>query len=129
MEASPIICSTCPFVKPYKFVVHHGLALHFPSISFEEVSTELDYVSDVDYAGFIAHDIAFGIQCRSVNSQTNTFNYSASERMKASFQDFEADFGGKVFIVFSLDGEIANQEVIPAIEQEIARLIQNDTIH
>ncbi len=42
--------------------------------------------------------------------------------MRASFQDFEADFGGKVFIVFSLDGEIANTEVIPAIEQEIARL-------
>jgi hypothetical protein len=30
--------------------------------------------------------------------------------MKASFSDFERTFGGKVFIVFSLDGEIANKK-------------------
>jgi len=32
------------------------------------------------------------------------------------------NFGGKVFVVFSLDGEIANQEVITEIQKEIARL-------
>lgn len=122
MEKSPAICPTCPFMKPYKSVVHHGLALLFTSVAFEEVSIDLDYVSDVDYAGYVANNVAFGIQCRSASSLTDTFNYSASERMRASFQDFEADFGGRVFIVFSLDGEIANTEVIPAIEQEIARL-------
>jgi hypothetical protein len=42
--------------------------------------------------------------------------------MKASFQDFEGDYGGKVFIIFSLDGEIANQNVIKDIEKEIERL-------
>ena len=42
--------------------------------------------------------------------------------MKASFQDFERQFGGKVFIVFSLAGEIANREVLKEIEIEIARL-------
>jgi hypothetical protein len=31
--------------------------------------------------------------------------------MKASFVDFEERFGGKVFVVFSLDGEVANKEV------------------
>jgi hypothetical protein len=43
--------------------------------------------------------------------------------MKASFQDFEAEYGGKVFIVFSLDGEIANDSVLKDIEKEIKRLI------
>jgi hypothetical protein len=42
--------------------------------------------------------------------------------MKASFQDFEADYGGKVFVIFSLDGEIANKEIIASIENEIIRL-------
>jgi hypothetical protein len=42
--------------------------------------------------------------------------------MKASFADFEEQFGGKVFIVFSLDGEIANKEIIPEIRGEIERV-------
>jgi len=50
--------------------------------------------------------------------------YSPSERMKANFKAFEEEFGGKVFIVFSLDGEIANHGIIPEIELEIKRLRQ-----
>jgi hypothetical protein len=42
--------------------------------------------------------------------------------MKASFAEFEEQYGGKVFIVFSLDGEIGNKEVIEQIRQEIERL-------
>jgi hypothetical protein len=42
--------------------------------------------------------------------------------MKASFADFEERFGGKVFVVFSLDGEIANKEIINYIKKEIDRL-------
>jgi hypothetical protein len=42
--------------------------------------------------------------------------------MKASFADFEEKFGGKVFVVFSLGGEIANKEVIVEIQEEIERL-------
>jgi hypothetical protein len=42
--------------------------------------------------------------------------------MKASFADFEEKFGGKVFIVFSLDGEIANKEIVTEIQKEIERL-------
>jgi hypothetical protein len=42
--------------------------------------------------------------------------------MIASFADFEGKFCGKVFVVFSLDGEIANKEVIDEIETEIKRL-------
>jgi hypothetical protein len=43
--------------------------------------------------------------------------------MKASFADFEDKFGGKVFVVFSLDGEIANKEVIQEIQKEIEKLL------
>jgi len=50
-------------------------------------------------------------------------NYSATERMKASFADFEEKFGGKVFIAFSLDGEIANKEIVNEIQKEIERLL------
>lgn len=42
--------------------------------------------------------------------------------MKASFRDFEDKYGGKVFIVFSLDGEIGNKPVIDEIALEIKRL-------
>jgi hypothetical protein len=42
--------------------------------------------------------------------------------MKVSFADFEEHFGGKVFVVFNLDGEIANKEVIREIAAEIERL-------
>ena len=44
--------------------------------------------------------------------------------MKASFANFKKDFGGNVFIVFSLAGEIANIEVIEQIRNEIKRLIE-----
>jgi hypothetical protein len=65
---------------------------------------------------------AFGVQIKPVTARSNFGNYSPSERMKANFNAFEAAFGGKVFIVFSLVGEIANREVIPQIQLEINRL-------
>jgi hypothetical protein len=42
--------------------------------------------------------------------------------MKASFQEFEEEYGGKVFIIFSLDGEVANKDVLDEIKKEIERL-------
>lgn len=42
--------------------------------------------------------------------------------MKRSFDDFTKKFGGKVFVVFSIDGKISNPEVINQIEQEIINL-------
>ncbi|GAB1418297.1 hypothetical protein MASR2M12_10620 [Bacteroidales bacterium] len=45
--------------------------------------------------------------------------------MKASFERFTNDFGGKVFILYSLDAEIANKEEIEKIRAEIVRLRQN----
>lgn len=98
------------------------MAKAFPNIHFEESSSELDHAGDIDYLGYVAEKKAFGIQIKPVTAQSNFGNYSVSERMKASFESFKNDFGGNVFIVFSLDGEVANKQVIDQIQTEIERL-------
>lgn len=108
------------YIRP-KSVVNDGLAKLFPNIHFEESDSELDHAGDVDYIGRVGEK-AFGIQIKPSTAKSNFGNYSISERMNASFQDFEADYGGKVFVIFSLDGEIANKEIIASIENEIIRL-------
>ncbi len=102
-------------------MVNDGLAKRFPDVKFEESPSELDHAGDIDYLGRVGGR-AFGIQIKPVTTKSNFGNYSASERMRTSFQDFTATFGGKVFIVFSLDGEIANPDVLNEIEQEIENL-------
>lgn len=104
-----------------KSVVNDVLAKIFPSVRFEESPSELDHAGDIDYIGYVGTK-GFGIQIKPVTAKSNFGNYSASERMKANFQAFEEEYGGKVFIVFSLDGEIANQEVVKNIAAEISRL-------
>ena len=104
-----------------KSVVNDGLAKIFPIVKFEESPAELDHAGDIDYLGYV-DDKALGIQIKPVTAKSNFGNYSISERMKASFQDFEDEYGGKVFIIFSLDGEIANNNVLKDIEKEIKRL-------
>jgi len=104
-----------------KSVVNDGLAKIFPDIEFEESAPELDHAGDIDYVAKV-DDKTFGIQIKPVTARSNFGNYNPSERMKAGFAEFEDVYGGKVFIVFSLDGEIANQEVIEQIRQEIKRL-------
>ena len=104
-----------------KSVVNDGLAKIFPNITFEESPPELDHACDIDYIGYVGEK-GFGIQIKPITAKSNFGNYSMSERMKASFQSFTEDFGGKVFIVFSNDGEIGNTEVIEQIAQEIKRL-------
>lgn len=42
--------------------------------------------------------------------------------MKASFADFTEKYGGKVFVIFSVDKEIANKDVFDEIRKEIAKL-------
>ena len=104
-----------------KSVVNDGLAKHYPSVKFEESPSELDHAGDIDYLGYVG-DKAIGIQIKPVTAKSNFGNYSISERMKSSFQDFENEYGGKVFIIFSLDGEIANKNVLQEIDKEIDRL-------
>ena len=106
-----------------KSVVNDGLAKIFTDVVFEESDPELDHASDIDYIAKIGKK-AIGIQIKPVTAKANFGNYSATERMKASFAEFEEKFGGKVFVVFSLDGEIANKEIIKDIQMEIERLKQ-----
>src|SRR3989344_5208445 len=106
-----------------KSVVNDGLAKLFPDVKFVESNNYLDHAGDIDYLGFIG-DKAFGIQIKPITAKANFGNYSVSERMKNNFLDFEKKYQGKVFIVFSLDGEIGNAEVIKDIETEIKRLKQ-----
>lgn len=104
-----------------KSVINDGLAKIFPNIIFEESDSELDHAGDIDYVAKVG-DSAFGIQIKPVTAQANFGNYSPTERMKNSFAEFEEQYGGKVFIVFSFDGEIGNKEVIDQIRKEINRL-------
>lgn len=106
-----------------KSVVNDCLAKVFPSVEFEESDPELDHAGDIDYVAKVGRK-AFGIQIKPVTANANFGGYSLSERMKASFEDFTEKYGGKVFIVYSLKGEIANKEVIDHIREEIRRLSQ-----
>jgi len=104
-----------------KSVVNDGLTSYFPKVKFVESDKDLDHAGDIDYLGLVGKK-AFGIQIKPITAKANFGNYSISERMKANFIDFEKKYHGKVFIVFSLDGEIGNKEVIKEIGDEIERL-------
>lgn len=104
-----------------KSVVNDGLAKIFKDIKFEESDPELDHAGDIDYVAHVG-DYQFGLQIKPVTANANFGGYSLSERMKHSFQDFTEKYGGKVFIVYSLKGEIANKEVVNDIADEIKRL-------
>ena len=104
-----------------KSVVNDGLAKIFKDVEFAESDPELDHAGDIDYVAKVGK-YQFGIQIKPVTANANFGGYSLSERMKVSFDDFTKRYGGKVFIVYSLRGEIANKEVIDQIRQEIGRL-------
>lgn len=104
-----------------KSVVNDGLAKKFPDVTFEESDPELDHAGDIDYVAKVG-EYQFGIQIKPVTANANFGGYSLSERMKASFNDFTEKYGGNVFIVYSLKGEIANKDVIESIGKEIERL-------
>ena len=102
-----------------------SISKEFLQIRFDtfEADHDPDLCGDIDYLGWVGKK-AFGIQIKPVTAKANFGNYSVTERMKANFLDFEKKYQGKVFIVFSLDGEIGNAEVIKDIETEIKRLKQ-----
>lgn len=104
-----------------KSVVNDGLAKKFPNVKFEESDPQLDHAGDIDYVAKVG-SYQFGIQVKPVTANANFGGYSLSERMKASFNDFTEKFGGKVFVVYSQKGEIANTDVIENIQKEIERL-------
>ena len=104
-----------------KSVIEDNLAKEFPNVKFEESDPELDHAGDIDYLGWVGKK-AFGIQIKPVTAKANFGNYSSTERMKASFSDFTKKFGGQVFVVFSIDDKIKNEDVIGQIAAEIKRL-------
>ena len=104
-----------------KSVVNDSLAKQFPNLIFEESTPELDHAGDIDYIAKIGEK-AIGIQIKPITAKANFGSYSLTERMKASFNDFQEQFGGKVFVIFSLDGEIANKEVIEKIQKEVEKI-------
>lgn len=101
-----------------KSVIEDNLSKIFPEVKFEESDPKLDHAGDIDYIGWVG-DKAFGIQIKPVTAKANFGNYSVTERMKASFEEFTKEYGGKVFIVFSVDDEIKNKDVINQIRKEI----------
>ncbi|MGH2638488.1 MAG: MjaI family restriction endonuclease, partial [Rhabdochlamydiaceae bacterium] len=104
-----------------KSVVEDTLVTRFPTVRFEQSDPQLDHAGDIDYLGWVGQK-TFGIQIKPVTSRSNFGNYSASERMRASFEAFTAKYGGRVFIVYSVGDEIANQNVIEEIEAEVNKL-------
>ena len=106
-----------------KSVVNNFLIKKFPEVSFIESDTDLDHAGDIDYLGWVGEK-AFGIQIKPVTAQFSFGNYSPSERMKASFTEFEEKYSGKVFVIFSADDKIVNKDIIKEIENEIERLIK-----
>lgn len=104
-----------------KSVIEDNLAKQFPQVKFQESNPELDHAGDIDYLGWVG-DKAFGIQIKPVTIKSNFGNYSATERMRVSFKNFTKKFSGKVFVVFSIDDKIENEEVIGQITSEVKRL-------
>lgn len=104
-----------------KSVINDGLAKLFPNVVFEESDPELDHAGDIDYVAKVGN-ASIGIQIKPITASANFGSYSLTERMKASFESFKEQYGGNVFVIFSLDGEIANKEVVTSIENEINRL-------
>jgi hypothetical protein len=104
-----------------KSVVHDTLAKRFPDIIFEETNPDLDHAGDIDFIGRVG-DKAFGLQIKPITAQASLGNFSVTARMEQSFRDFERQFGGTVFIVYSVGDRIQNEDVIEKIEAEILRL-------
>ncbi len=104
-----------------KSVIEENLAKTFPNVKFEESDPELAHAGDIDFLGRVG-DKAFGIQIKPVTAKANFGNYSPTERMKASFDDFTKKYGGKVFVVFSINDKIINDEIVGQIAEEIKRL-------
>ncbi|MEA2076347.1 MAG: MjaI family restriction endonuclease [Euryarchaeota archaeon] len=102
-------------------VVNDNLAKKFSDVVFEESNPELDHAGDIDYIGKVGNK-AFGIQIKPITVNANLGNYSITARMEESFRNFEREYGGKVFIIFSIDGNVENEERYDEIENEIKRI-------
>jgi len=105
---------------PGRSYIYSELVRAFPQTTIEEIDPELDCSADVDYIGKVGEK-AFGIQVKIITANTAD-NSWMSGRMRNSLQEFEEDFGGKVFIIFSVDDHIKNVDILDDIQSEINRL-------
>lgn len=110
-----------------KSVINDCLSKLLPEVVFEESDAELDHAGDIDYIGWVG-DKAFGVQIKPVTANSNFGNYNITDRMSASFQNFEDIYGGKVFVVFSMRvgnrKNIVNTEIVEEIKSEVNRLAE-----
>jgi len=108
-----------------KSVINDNLAKIFPEIKFEESDPNLDHAGDIDYLGWVGK-YAIGIQIKPITAGSNFGNFNISERMQQSFENFEDEYKGRVFIIFSTKENnikvIRNKEIIDDITNEITRL-------
>lgn len=104
-----------------KSVINDFLAKQFPEVIFEESDPDLDISGDVDYIGKVGNK-AFGLQIKPVTANASLGNYDISARMQNSFKDFQDQFGGQVFIIYSVNDNILNKDVYDKIATEIERL-------
>lgn len=102
-------------------VVYDELAKRFPQVRFEESDAQMDHAGDIDYLGWI-NGKAFGLQIKPVSNKAGYDIFKPSERMQASFSEFEVTYSGKVFIVYSEKGKVINTEVIAEIEDNVTLL-------
>ncbi len=104
-----------------KSVVFDNLANVFKNVKFEESNAALDHAGDVDFIGIVGNQ-AFGLQIKPTTVNANLGNYDISARMQNSFKDFQEQFGGQVFIIYSVDDKILNNDIFDKITAEIQRL-------
>ncbi|MCL5991956.1 MAG: MjaI family restriction endonuclease [Bacteroidetes bacterium] len=101
--------------------IYDNLAKLFPTLNLEEIEPEYEHSLDIDYTARVGNN-SIGFQIKPITAKYSFANYSPTERMKAGFKEFKEKFGGNVFIIFSLDGEIGNEDIITEIQSEIERL-------
>jgi hypothetical protein len=105
-----------------KSIVNNSLSKKITNVKFVESDPELDHSGDIDFLGWIDDKNAIGIQVKPVTANANLGNYSITARMEQSFRNFTEQYNGRVFVVFSVDDRIANENVINEIEAEVTRL-------
>lgn len=97
------------------------ISKHFPDVSIEESTPEQDHAGNIDFIINVGN-YKIGLQIKPITANSNFGGYSLTERLKESFETFQQEFGGNVFIVFSKEGKIANEEIVNDIKNEIERL-------
>jgi len=98
---------------------------HLLGIKLQPAPGEWDRAYNVDFYIPIGNK-SIGIQIKPTTYTQTPELYNWRQWMQDSHQRFTEEYGGQVFIVFSVEEgetkEIANPEVIEEIKQEIARL-------